>query len=95
MTLITKTDVENELQITLPVGYTECSINEMADAAEDYLKVYFHPEELPDVLEKYENYAVISNLTVSTGTIIKRTLCSLSFLFADLLFMIGIKLIEG
>jgi hypothetical protein len=39
---------------------------------EDILKVHFHPEELPDVLEKYENYAVISKLAVSTGTILKR-----------------------
>lgn len=39
---------------------------------EDILRVHFHPESLPDVLEKYENYAVISNLTVSTGTILKR-----------------------
>jgi len=39
---------------------------------EDILKVHFHPEELPDILEKYENYAVISKLAVSTGTILKR-----------------------
>ncbi|MDG6244855.1 MAG: DNA polymerase [Methanolobus sp.] len=39
---------------------------------EDILKVHFHPEELSDVLEKYENYAVISKLAVSTGTILKR-----------------------
>ncbi|WP_406657355.1 hypothetical protein V7O62_02035 [Methanolobus sp. ZRKC2] len=39
---------------------------------EDILRVHFYPEELPDVLEKYENYAVISNLSVSTGTILKR-----------------------
>jgi hypothetical protein len=39
---------------------------------EDILKVHFHPESLPDVLEMYENYAVISNLAVSTGTILKR-----------------------
>lgn len=39
---------------------------------EDILRVHFHPDELPDVLEKYENYAVISKLAVSTGTILKR-----------------------
>jgi hypothetical protein len=39
---------------------------------EDILRVHFHPEELPDVLEKYENYAVISKLAVSTGAILKR-----------------------
>ncbi|NPE30690.1 hypothetical protein HNV12_22590 [Methanococcoides sp. SA1] len=39
---------------------------------DDILKVHFHPESLPDVLEKYENYAVISNLAVSTGSILKR-----------------------
>ncbi|MBP1908253.1 DNA polymerase [Methanolobus bombayensis] len=39
---------------------------------EDILRVHFHPEELPDVLEKYENYAVISKLAVSTGTILRR-----------------------
>ncbi|NPE30648.1 hypothetical protein HNV12_22370, partial [Methanococcoides sp. SA1] len=39
---------------------------------DDILRVHFHPEELPNVLEKYENYAVISNLAVSTGTILKR-----------------------
>lgn len=39
---------------------------------EDILKVHFHPEELPDVLEKYENYAGVSNLAVSTGTILKK-----------------------
>ncbi|WP_407355412.1 DNA polymerase [Methanolobus sp. WCC5] len=39
---------------------------------EDILRVHFHPEELPDVLEKYESYAVISKLAVSTGTILKR-----------------------
>ena len=38
---------------------------------EDILKIYFHPEELPDVLEKYENYVVISRLAVSTGTILR------------------------
>lgn len=39
MALIAKIDVENELQIALPTGYTESSINEMADAAEDFLKL--------------------------------------------------------
>jgi hypothetical protein len=39
---------------------------------EDILRVHFHPEELPNVLEKYENYAVISKLAVSTGTILTR-----------------------
>jgi hypothetical protein len=39
---------------------------------EDILQVHFHPEELPDVLEKYENYAVISKLAVSTGIILIR-----------------------
>ncbi|NPE31705.1 hypothetical protein HNV12_27860, partial [Methanococcoides sp. SA1] len=39
---------------------------------EDILKVHFQPESLFDVLEKYENYAVISNLAVSTGTILRR-----------------------
>ncbi|WP_292471175.1 DNA polymerase domain-containing protein, partial [Methanolobus sp.] len=39
---------------------------------EDILRVHFNPEELPDVLEKYENYAVISRLAVSTGNILKR-----------------------
>lgn len=38
---------------------------------EDILRVHFHPEDLPDVLEKYENYAVISKLAVSTGTILR------------------------
>lgn len=39
---------------------------------EDILRVHFNPEELPNVLEKYENYAVISKLAVSTGTILRR-----------------------
>ncbi|WP_406661415.1 DNA polymerase domain-containing protein [Methanolobus sp. ZRKC3] len=39
---------------------------------DDILNVHFHPESLSDVLEKYENYAVISNLAVSTGTILRR-----------------------
>lgn len=39
---------------------------------EDILRVHFHSEELSDVLEKYENYAVISKLAVSTGTLLKR-----------------------
>ncbi|WP_319507623.1 DNA polymerase [uncultured Methanolobus sp.] len=39
---------------------------------EDILRVHFNSEELPDVLKKYENYAVISKLAVSTGTILRR-----------------------
>ncbi|MCQ6963556.1 DNA polymerase [Methanolobus chelungpuianus] len=39
---------------------------------DDILKVHFHPEELIDVLETYDYYAVISNLTVSTGNILLR-----------------------
>ncbi len=39
---------------------------------ENILNVHFHPEELPDVLEKYENYATISKLAVSTRTILTR-----------------------
>lgn len=39
---------------------------------EDILRFHFHPEELPDILEKYENYAVISKLAVSTGTVLRR-----------------------
>jgi hypothetical protein len=39
---------------------------------EDILNVHFHPEKLPDVLEKYENYAAISKLAVSTGTLLTR-----------------------
>lgn len=39
---------------------------------EDILRVHFHPEELPDILEKYEDYAAISKLSVSTGTILKK-----------------------
>ncbi|UGV39818.1 hypothetical protein J7W08_06690 [Methanococcoides orientis] len=39
---------------------------------EDILRHHFRPEELPDILEKYENYAVISKLAVSTGTVLRR-----------------------
>lgn len=39
MTLIVKADVEHELQLTLPAGYTESIISEIADAAENLLKL--------------------------------------------------------
>jgi hypothetical protein len=40
MTLISKTDIENELQTTLDAGYTDSIITDIADAAEDLLKLH-------------------------------------------------------
>lgn len=39
MSLISKSDVEAELQIVLPVGYTDLLITSIADTAEDWLKI--------------------------------------------------------
>jgi hypothetical protein len=39
MSLIAKSDIENELQLTLPTGYTDVIIATIADTAEDWLKI--------------------------------------------------------
>ena len=39
MSLITKSDIEDELQISLPEGYTDAIISTIADTAEDWLKI--------------------------------------------------------
>jgi hypothetical protein len=39
MSLITKSDIEGELQQTLPAGYTDAIIATIADTAEDWLKI--------------------------------------------------------
>ncbi|WP_406660891.1 hypothetical protein V7O66_13790 [Methanolobus sp. ZRKC3] len=39
MSLITKQDVEDELQLSLPTGYTDAIISTIADTAEDWLKI--------------------------------------------------------
>lgn len=39
MSLITKSDIEGELQQTLPAGYTDVIIATIADTAEDWLKI--------------------------------------------------------
>lgn len=39
MSLITKQDIEDELQLALPTGYTDAIIGTIADTAEDLLKI--------------------------------------------------------
>jgi hypothetical protein len=39
MSLITKADIEDELQLTLPTGYTDAIISTIAETAEDLLKI--------------------------------------------------------
>jgi hypothetical protein len=98
MTLITKTDIENELQITLPVGYTESNINNMADAAEDYLKLKTirttFAGSTASLAKKAVLYLIVDRLVTSDRDLVKSAIAEIKENDATIKFSNGKTLVS-
>jgi len=82
MTLITKTDVENELQVTLDAGYTDSIISDIADTEEDLLKLHTRRSSFSgstaSLAKKAVLYLTIDRLVTSDRNIVKNAVAEIS-----------------
>lgn len=82
MTLITKTDVENELQVTLDTGYTDSIISDIADTEEDLLTLRTRRSSFSgstaSLAKKAVLYLTIDRLVTSDRNIVKNAVSEIS-----------------
>lgn len=75
MALISKSDIEEELQLTLPAGYTDEMISVIADTAEDWLKLRTNRTSFTgsagSLATKYVLYKTIDQLLTTNPDLVK------------------------
>lgn len=82
MSLINKNDIENELQLSLPDGYTEEIIDSLADTAEDWLKLRTKRTSFSGSAEnlaaKYVLFKTIDRLLTTNPDLVKTDISKIS-----------------
>lgn len=75
MSLISKSDVESELQISLPDGYTDLLIATIADTAEDWLKIKTNRSTFTgssaSLAKKYVLFTTVDRLLTTNPDLVK------------------------
>jgi hypothetical protein len=75
MSMISKSDIESELQISLPAGYPDSFIESIADTAEDWLKIRANRTTFTGSADKlaakYVLFATVDRLLTTNPDLVK------------------------